>query len=347
MGNVGGTKVALSLFFCGLLSLLSACGGGGSDSSYYRPKPEGYTRQEYAEKFQLLDENGNEHAAIEKTSLKSPFCFLLTMMKNNIIGHCSCAHIIKGIISTNAHCIAVEEALDIQKDYIIISYRKNRPSERVMIHPVSLKYVGDEDKDDIALLSISEEHSNEIDVFPGSLSDISKVSESITVWAFDPFGMRSKYAFGAKFVPKKFTYASRKAHKGQKMISPRNTRTPPYEKWEPLDGYTAKTKERKSLLLDSKHHIFVDKDTRPIIEGNSGSLITDLGFTKALGVIHWQIPIQNGEQYDSLLDADVEVKKVKASNGREYDLTRDYTYWIFVGTAFEPVRKEHPSSFTR
>ncbi len=246
-------------------------------------------REEFLNRFPVLNELEEEAPPKDPVTGKSPFGVLIWMPKAKEGeatkgGYCSISHFSPGLILTNQHCVMEDKN---PKNYFVVFYNKRgrKRFERI----VRFEYEGNVEAQDVAVLRIHPDVVEHWDTTEGMAADTSAdigsrnpIDRKVTVWSFNPFEdnhpelVKKFHGPGMRFMPK---------HCDGSRTRPR------------LEGIGVKDdgEEFRMPIIHTpskeKMHWFIDScDARPV-KGNSGSLITDSkDIRKMYGTYHWNIP---------------------------------------------------------
>jgi hypothetical protein len=243
-------------------------------------------RQAFLADFPLLDDSENEAPPRDPVSGRAPFGVLIHMPKLGLGSFCSLAHISQGFVSTNAHCVDYDSQ---PANYFAVFYNKDglKRYERV----VERTYVGDRKSNDVAVLRLQGVESHAWDTVGGvgveTRPEVSKKpveGRQVVVWSFNPFEGNHSKLFrkfarpGMRFAPRRCTSS---------RTNPKITGIREAEGGEEL----GRMRIIASGVQESTHH-FLDACDSRLVQGNSGSLITDGSSTsQILGVFHWVVPV--------------------------------------------------------
>ena len=231
----------------------------------YKKRP---TKEFLQRHFELRYRDNVKNPA-ETTDKIWPFAALLEVSGTNT-NLCTATHIEEGLVVTAAHC--VRRRIDLSaSNYFLIFFDKNGKKQ---VHTISeFGYVGSETSDDIAYLKIAPTTSQHWHVWDGELdrtteSDIgARPPElaNVALWSFDPYGL-GPTSLGAALNPRTCL-----ASRTKPMITRESEKDVDHSAW---DG----------VRFDESEHVFMDHCDRPVIQGNSGALITNLKTRTMIGV---------------------------------------------------------------
>lgn len=236
-----------------------------------------------AQKFLLLDSGGSQEPAKVPGFSYSPFGALVYWDGKTSFGLCSATHVSGDRLLTAAHCLSPSSDLS---HYQAIFYDKQGKKQHASV--LSAAFKGDE-KIDIAVLTIDKKAAEGWEVVGGevrrydtrSIAAAVPEQEAVVAWSFTPINsvknVHDRY-------PGQLGMVFRPNHC-------QASRTIPH-----LEVFSKSAKERKKIyefyfrkkgITDEKLHVFLDQCVYPVIQGNSGSLISLAGQPKKkVGVLH-------------------------------------------------------------
>ncbi|MBY0372329.1 hypothetical protein K2X33_16735 [bacterium] len=282
-----------ALFFV-LSFALVGCGKPEPTHAFDLPRfqvpPLESQRIEMLRRFPLVNAQEEESAPMDPVSGRAPFGALVHMPASGKGGFCSVAHVTRGFVTANAHCI--DEDKDAGNYFVVFYNRRNwKRYERVL----SFAYVGNRESLDVAVLKISDDAASSWDTVDGDnipaerdLENSDAIMHKVIAWTFNPFEKNHPELFerykgpGMRFYPKHCNAA----------------RKPPELFGVGLNnGKPGKTHIRSPREDVKGMHWFIDDcDGRPV-KGNSGSLVTDANdIRKMLGVFHWTVEADEKDQ---------------------------------------------------
>jgi hypothetical protein len=326
-----------SLIFGLTLSALVGCGGVKA------PATPAVSRDELVNNFVILDEKGEAKAPREPVTGLSPFGVFLKAPHFGIRADCSATHVSRGVIVTNAHCVADYRFLK-PSDFFLFFY-SNKTG--LLTHsPISrLLYVGNPDSDDVAFIEIPSEAAAEWDIASSQFAKSvrryrpdefenasapekeSPVVESVALWGFDPL---SSTRFEARYPDRQGMVFSPKHCKASRTI--------PWIATQAEDGSRSLIRkyQPRNKNLDPRLHIMVDECDKSTLYGNSGSLISSENFDRFLGVFHWNLPKEKFLAHEAYYGNRQTWLRVWAG-----DMKGDPNLSVLnIGTAFESIRTE-------
>jgi hypothetical protein len=276
--------------------------------------------------FVLLDLQGNETPPKVPELYSAPFGVLITRAGG--IGMCTATHLGSGIGVTAAHCVHQGA------EHYVIFYTKG--GQKVAYPVLKFPYVGS-GNNDIAAFQIGDDAAALWDAAGSELAGASQ--GAVRIWSFTPLQHfpnlqnRSRGAYGMVFTPNRCTASH---------IRPR------IEAW-------AGDPERKLAQIEFSNgsteteHLFVDKCERPIVKGNSGSLVTsESGFQKKIGILHYTSARKSDiTQYlrsKGVPDAGVRYAYTGVDNRAEKVLWDLEEYIVGTATLLDVIAKASPGT---
>lgn len=273
------------LFFF-ILFVLAGC-GAKSEMGPERPLElddvppmDQKSRETYLRSFPLLNEEFRPGPPRDPSTGRAPFGVLLKLPSVGKVGACSAAHVSRGVLVTNSHCVggAVRSGVG---SFHFVYYGKENTKRYGSVE--EFLYLGNGRRDDVALMKIDARSADDWDTIDSAVAKKSELagqrpapSENVIVWGFDP-------------VDSRVNLPSAESRKGGMRFSPRvclASRTQPT-----LVGLAGSDRTPIQIsLTDEKVHFFLDECDRPLMQGNSGSLITSGDvFRRMWGVYHWAV----------------------------------------------------------
>ncbi len=290
----------------------------------------------------LLDADGNEQAVKVGEQNKSPFGVFLALTPKDGSGvmevnYCTATHLKGQHVLTATHCIPKNS----RSTLWIVFYSKEGKKQVYPIYEFFFKGAGEED---IAMVKLPEEavplwddSDFQYKKFekPGHESDF-----SVTLWSYTPLihfpQLQIKYpdSNGMVFRPNYCLASQSLPH---------------------IEVRDKKTRKKVGEInfaekMETKSHLFIDKCKHPILQGNSGSLITHgKNFAYKLGVLHyvlgnhasiWPQLTANGLTTNPKTDL-----YYHGVDGKTEWLSQEVgSYDIGAGSLFEVIEKRSPAA---